>query len=149
VVTEAKRRVFVVLLGVLTVWPLVHYALSRRYHIDHWRFAGFAMYSRPAYQPSLQFAGVVDGQPLTQAALKAALGADAAEVDRFIARRRLWGDLLPPDALGRLVLDKVPGLGEVTITVVTAGMEPGEVSFSRFSRRYRCVRGPAGCVRLD
>ena len=150
-VTRTKERIFLGVLALLFLWPLAHYALARRYHIDHWRFSGFAMYARPSYTPKLEFAGLVGEQPLTPELLRTALGDQDARVDHFLARRRLWGDLEPPDALARLIFDRLPELSELTITIDTVGLEPGADYLSSSSRRYRCAPPRSGhpvCVSL-
>jgi hypothetical protein len=147
--TRVKQRIFFGALLCLVIWPLVHHGLSRRFHIDAWRFAGFAMYSRPANQVSLQFAGTVGDQPLSQSALRAALGDQASRVDQYQARRRLWGDLLPPDPVAALVFERLPELGSLTITVITTSMESGADRFTQLTRRYTCTRGGAACVARD
>ena len=45
--TRTKKKLFAAVLGLLALWPPLHFVLSRRYHFDHWRFSGFAMYARP------------------------------------------------------------------------------------------------------
>jgi hypothetical protein len=137
---RVKRRVFLGLLLFFLVWPLVHYALSRAYRINHWRFAGFAMYTRPAYQPSLLFSGVQAGQPLSQSDLRTALGADKARIDELVAARKMWGDLVTPDAIGRLILERMPALSELTISIATVGLEPGDDHFSFTVDRFECAR---------
>jgi hypothetical protein len=142
--TRVKERIFVAVLAVLVVWPLAHYALVRSQHIDQWRFCGFAMYCRPAYIPKLQFGGTIGDQPLSQDRLRAALGSESARVDRFIARRKLWGDLARPDDLASLILERIPELQSVTITLLSTGLEPGADYLSTSSSRYLCTR--AGCT---
>jgi hypothetical protein len=150
--TASKRRIFLGVLVLLVIWPLIHYGLARRYHINHWRFAGFAMYCRPAAVPKLGFAGMLGGRPLTPADLKAALGDDVDRVDAFIARRKLWGELERPDELGRLILERMPTLRDLRIVINTIALEPGDDYLSHRAERYRCaLPGPGGgpvCVRF-
>ena len=151
--TRVKQRVFLGALVLLLIWPLVHFALARRYHINHWRFAGFGMYTRPADLPRLSFAGRVGDRPLTPDLLRAALGDDSGQIDAFIARRKLWGELAGPEPVGRLILRRLPELGELTILVITIGLAPGDDYLSYSVDHYRCRRsrmaaGPA-CQRQD
>jgi len=139
--TRTKKRLFVVALAILTLWPLVHYALARRYHLDHWRFSGFAMYARPPYAPQVQFAGaVIDGRALSQDELRRSLGPEAHRVDDFIAARKLWGELESPEAVGRVILERLPRLPELSITVITVGLEPDADYLSFRARTYHCTR---------
>jgi hypothetical protein len=140
--TRAKRRLFLGVLVLLVIWPLVHHLLARRYHINHWRFAGFAMYSRPADAPRLSFSGRLGDGPLTPDALRAALGEDTRRIDDYLTERRLWGDLARPDALARLLFRRMPELSEVTITVVTVRLAPGDDYLSYSTARYPFTRVP-------
>ena len=127
-----KQRGFVAVIFLLIAWAPIHYALSRRYHIDHWRFAGFAMYARPPYQVSLRFS-------LLPAQIQSALGKDSARIDQWIQHRRLWGELAAPDEIAHLILERVD-VPALTITVVTDGMEPGDDVFTTNTREYRYSR---------
>jgi hypothetical protein len=138
--TGTKRRIALVVLALLFLWPPVHYALSRTYHLDHWRFSGFAMYTRPSDQPLIEFADTLANRPLDPARLRAALGQDVSRIDVFLARRKLWGDLARPDALARLILSRLPELAELTITIDTVGLAPGDDFLSYRASRYRCAR---------
>lgn len=150
--TRVKRRLILGVLALLVVWPLVHYGLSRRYHINHWRFAGFAMYTRPADQPRLAFSGRVGDRPLTPDALRAALGDEVDQVDAFVARRRLWGELAKPEDLGALILERMPDLRDLVVVINTLALEPGADYLSHRAERYRCVRpsapGDSVCTRF-
>lgn len=149
--TTTKRRLALVVLALLLLWPPVHYALSRAYHLDHWRFSGFAMYTRPTDQPLLEFADTLADRPLDPARLRSALGHDVTRIDAFVARRKLWGELARPDALARLILSRLPELAELTITIDTVGLAPGDDFLSYRASRYRCARpespGQAACAR--
>jgi len=134
--TRAKQRIFVAVLALLVVWPLVHFGLSRRYHINHWRFTGFAMYTRPPYVVRLQFSGRLPDGPLSPARLRDALGADASRVDGFVSERKLWGTLATPQSLGRLIQARLPDLRDLVITVVTIGLEGGDDYLSYSIDRY-------------
>lgn len=138
--TATKRKISLCVLALLCAWPLVHYALSRSCHIDHWRFSGFAMYTRPTDRPVLEVVGEVNGQPLSQPALAAALGKDASRIDEYLDHRRLWGELAPPDGLARLILARIPQLAEVTLYIDTITLRPGDDSLSTFTDRYLCAR---------
>ena len=126
--TTTKRRLALVVLALLLLWPPIHYALSRAYHLDHWRFSGFAMYTRPTDQPLLEFADTLAHRPLDPARLRSALGHDVTRIDAFVARRKLWGELARPDALARLILSRLPELAELTITIDTVGLRPATTS---------------------
>lgn len=149
--TRTKQRICFGVLIALLLWPMAHFALARRYHINHWRFAGFAMYTRPAYVPKLQFAGMIGDQPLTPALLQQALGESTRRIDGFLAARRLWGELESPAPIGRLILARIPELAELTILVITIGLEPGDDHLSYSVERWQCTRGPGsdrpGCAR--
>jgi hypothetical protein len=140
--TRAKQRLFFGVLVALIVWGFVHYGLVRRYGINHWRFAGFAMYTRPTPVPYLQFSGTLPDGPLTPARLRAALGEESTRVDDFIEARKLWGQLHPPDELARLIFRRLPELHELTITIFTVGLEPGDDYLSYTVDRREFGRSP-------
>jgi len=48
-----KRRVVFVALVVLAVWPGVQHVVTDAYQMNHWRFAGWAMYTKPSPMPVL------------------------------------------------------------------------------------------------
>lgn len=139
--SAVKQRIFFGALIVLTIWPLAHYALVRAYGINHWRFAGFAMYTRPGSIPKLGFSGRLhDGSPLTPARLKAALGKDAARIDEFVQRRKLWGDLASPESVGKLLFERLPELDKLTIVINTVTLGPLADYASYTSDYYDCTR---------
>jgi hypothetical protein len=79
----------------------------------------------------------VGGLRLTPAMLHAVLDSgDAQVIDRFLARRKLWGQLERPDAVAAMLQRRIPYLTDLTITVVTVGLAPGEDTFSSSVRRY-------------
>ena len=151
--TRIKRRIALGVLVLLVLWPLAHYALARHYHINHWRFAGFAMYTRPSDTPKLSFAGRLGDRPLTPADLRAALGEDTQRIDAFIEERRLWGTLASPEPLGRLILYRIPELSDLIILIITVGLEPGDDYLSYRVEHYRCQRmlmaSGSACRRQD
>jgi hypothetical protein len=146
--TKTKQRIFLAVLAFLFLWAPTHYFLARRYHINHLRFAGFAMYARPVYVPYLQFSGRLRAGPLTPSALYQALGDESTKLADFRRDRQLWGEFQRPDEIGRLIFERMPELRELTITITSVGLEPGDDYLSTSVDRYRCARPRPGPERV-
>jgi hypothetical protein len=140
--TRTKKRIFLGVLCAFLFWPFIHYAVVRRWHLDPWRFGGFAMYTRPPSTVTVRFSGRIGDRPLTPDVLRAALGAESSRVDELLRRRKLWGDLATPEDVARLALSRLPGLTQLVITLVTIDLEPGNDHLSYSVSRYGCARRP-------
>lgn len=53
-----KRRLVVAVLVALAIWPLLQFFAVRRFDVDAWKLAGFAMYSVPGPQHLVRVVGL-------------------------------------------------------------------------------------------
>ena len=100
---RAKQRITFIALLAFAIWPLVHRGLVARYDITPWKFMGFAMYCMPTVEPLVDVyahygerRAAIDPQPAHMRDLR-------REIMRFVTFRRVWGKLLPPDRIGKLM----------------------------------------------
>jgi hypothetical protein len=111
-----KQRLVAAALALLAVWPLAHAALVARYHIDPWRFFGWAMYSTPKLPVRISIyerrgdervrVAVDDLDPVLRKARQ-----------RLVNRRLRWGSLAPVDGFGRQLLAARPEAEVIEIDV--------------------------------
>ena len=140
--SPAKIRIVAAMLTAFTVWPLVHYQLVRRYGLDPWKFAGWAMYTSPTYMPKVEIFELRDGVRVKIPLIGARLAAAAATHERFRTEALRWGSLASTDALASQVR---VGLAtrepiEIVITRFFVDRESDRVSATRDSFFYP---GPA------
>jgi hypothetical protein len=130
--TETKRRVVFSVLCVFALWPLAHRGLVARYDLDPWRFFGWAMYCQPKLPLRVGIdawrAGVRLSVPETAAL--------ANERRRYLARRAVWGSLLPPDDLAQEVLDQAAA-DDVRIEVRRLVLDPATSRIVTREQVYR------------
>jgi hypothetical protein len=113
---RAKGWVLVAALAVLTVWPLLHTHLVRRYGLNPWKLGGWGMYAVPAILPSgMEILGRGEGEPFER------LSAPAAEILRagndVLARHRWLGRLTGTRPLAALVFAAQPAWTELRVVV--------------------------------
>jgi hypothetical protein len=99
--TMIRRRLVLVLLGFIALWPAVTLALQARWDVDPWKLMGFGMYATPARRLE-DFTLVVEvrrGERWEQVELA------SEEGTRFLARRRTWGRLASPEPMLRRLLE--------------------------------------------
>ena len=90
----ARARAVVVLLFLVAAWPYAHRVLVERYHLDPWRYFGFAMYCYPKSDVSVGF--FVPDQGGLRVVPRAAVPEDVErELRRYRNERRTDGSLEP------------------------------------------------------
>ena len=116
--TPFKKRIYWTLAILLLVWPWVQFGMVQQYHINPWRFFGWAMYAMPS--PGIRIAAV-DGKgqriDLTQQPLRGIS-------DAFSAKRMHYGDLFEPHDLADAILVAYPKMRSVSLDVSTIMLEP-------------------------
>ena len=122
-----KRVLVGVWLVAFALWPLAHFGLVRAYGLDPWKFAGWATFAAPVFQPNVV---------LFRIELHGAQTLDdiqAAKIDprewsedlrrvyrRYLTVRAEFGRLVaPPEQLGRKLLEEHGGTGMVLVVVQT------------------------------
>jgi hypothetical protein len=135
---STKRRLVTGLLVVLTIWPLVHLWLARRYRLSSWKAAGWGMYATPRFDNiGMEITGHPDGAAPVQLAAPTPEERDAAT--RFLESYRWLRDLTPRTTLVETVFATHPDWGEIEIAVFRPDMEAdtGMVRLVRASYRHR------------
>jgi len=113
-----KKRLVLVLLGIVLLWPLVHRALVAEYGLNPWKFFGFAMYCVPVVEPQVRL--FVDYgervEPLD------ASSPDFArlrlEMASFVHQRDLWGRVAEPDRVAAVVFELLTSAKAVEVEVI-------------------------------
>lgn len=140
----AKKRLGLVLLVAVALWPAVHYGLYRRYGIDPWKLCGFAMYTRPHAAHRLEVLEVRDGEARPLRVVSPTL---AAEADRLGRRRGALGELGSPDRLARMILAELPDVGHVRLVLHRVDFDCRSTRLDRVeSRSYDYERTGQGEV---
>lgn len=110
-----KRQVLTAGLIAFALWPLVQIALVHRFGVSPWKLAGWGMYSTPRIAPGI---GVLVQRGEEEPAPMTDVPADVLTACAEYAPKRLWlRDLAPPDAIGALILARLPAYERVTITI--------------------------------
>ena len=95
-----KRRLVMMLLISLAVWPLVHRTLVVRYDLNPWRLFGWAMYCTPIPRVDVGFVPERAGRPV-----ELSLPPDLrGEIQGFTRRSEALGQLADPRGLARTAL---------------------------------------------
>ena len=128
-----KRRLLVIWLVLFSLWPLGHHALVTHYRMNPWKLFGWAMYCVPNLPVRVELT-TLEGAPLAHR--------DGMEerIDAFIERRRILGELAPPDALAASVLESDPSLDGVEIAIERLELDPRTDTIVSDVRRYRFER---------
>ncbi len=123
---ELKKRLAIIALGIITLWPGLHFGLYQGFGIDPWKLFGWAMYTKPQEVQQLGVFELRDGPAarpggrLREVPLNA--GPIAAEVERLGVLRSSLGALQPMDSLGEMILAEQPDLPGVQIRVRRWGL---------------------------
>ena len=98
---RGKRRFAGIALFVFAVWPLVQYSMTQRYQVDPWKFAGWAMYTVPKFQPRIE-AFLLKNDRLEPVALGSTDFAAVGEaLEGLIYETTYLGELADFDSLAR------------------------------------------------
>lgn len=114
---RSKSTVLGVALVALTLWPLVHIGLVRRYGLSPWKLAGWGMYSAPRSRSLGMevFGRPAGGGPLVHLTNPPPAVRDAA--GPYLERHRWLHRLARPHALAAAIAAAEPGWDDVTIAV--------------------------------
>ena len=139
----AKRKIVFAGIAALFVWPIVHHLVTDHYVMNHWRFGGWSMYTKP---PPIVSVGVYTRNgtravPLQRVLARVPGGGEV--LSGFAARRKLWGSLQGPDALARAVFDGAPRLGGMQIYVRSVEFDGSSAMATYRTSLYECRRDPA------
>jgi hypothetical protein len=122
----ARTRAAVVMLALLAAWPYAHRVLVERYHLDPWRYFGFAMYCYPKNDVAVGFFVPVEGS--MRMLPRVAVPEDVERgLRRFRNERRARGSL-EPDAIAR-GLQEFLGVEELLVQVRQLHYDGDSASF--------------------
>ena len=125
-----KKRIYWALAVVLLVWPLLHFGMVQTYHMNAWRFFGWAMYSVP--YPVI-YLSVFDDKGFE---VDLNLPQNKKVADAFSADRVHYGDLLEPKELSSFLLSQNPAMKTVMVEVSTVFLDADTGSIKERKRRY-------------
>ncbi|MCC6766888.1 MAG: hypothetical protein IT293_19705 [Deltaproteobacteria bacterium] len=149
---RAKAAILGAALVALTLWPLAHIGLVRRYDVNPWKLAGWGMYSAPRSRSLGMevFGRPRGGGPLAHMAEPPPTVRD--EASRYLERHRWLRRLARPAALAAAVAAAEPGWDEITIAVFEPELDrtSGMIVLRALVHRYtRDVRGVAYAGEVD
>ncbi len=121
---QTKRKIVIVALVTLTIWPLVHHVAVRRLDLNPWHWFGWSMYATPprrirAHAISVPDGGKLDLQGLSRAEATRVLRA----YDEFSTRRIEYGDRVEPDEFARALFRAYPRERQIKISVQRLGLD--------------------------
>jgi len=115
--SKLKQIVVYAGLVLLTLWPLFHIGLVKRYDVNAWKLAGWGMYSVPQIPADVRILCHTPDDVGTYP-----LRTLRPEMEPLLHEFRLGrlglGTLVEPDRLARSLLDYYPAIDGVSIVVV-------------------------------
>ena len=129
-VPQWKKRIYGLVGAALVVWPLLQYGMVQTYHMNAWRFFGWAMYAVP--YPVIYL--VVHDDKNVEIDLSVPQVKPVA--DAFSAGRVHYGDLLEPQELSSFLLTEDTTRERVTIEVSTVFLDAESGSIKERKQRY-------------
>lgn len=141
---RGKSTVLGVALVALTLWPLVHIGLVRRYGLSPWKLAGWGMYSAPR---SRSLGMEVFGRPAGGGALVHMDRPPPAVRDAagpYLERHRWLHRLARPTALAAAIAAAEPGWDEITIAVFEPELDRRSGMIVMRALVHRYARSDAG-----
>ena len=115
---EAKERIVVLFLVVLTAWPPVQHLLIRMTDLSPWKFAAWSMYCVPSRSIRIAVISLEDGGQLPLDTLM-----EQGAYLEFINHRKALGRWAEPDGLARATFDLFPEVEGIEIIVEQAGVD--------------------------
>jgi hypothetical protein len=140
-----KGRIVVAALAVLTVWPLLHTHLVRRYGVNPWKLGGWGMYAVPAIPPSgMEIFGHRGTEPFER--LSAPSPELLAAGNAVLARHRWLGRLTPTRSLAERVFAERPAWTELRLVVHQPVLDrrTGMIENSEIVYQHRRAAGAGG-----
>ena len=98
-------------IGLLMVWPLLHFGLVRAYDMNPWKLGGLAMYTAPPESYGVDIYGYATGDRVNVSLSRT----DNALFGEFVHRSRVLGRLVSPRQLAEQLLS---GNSELDAVVV-------------------------------
>jgi hypothetical protein len=135
---QRKKKLLVLLLAIVTLWPLVHRRLVAEYGLNPWKFFGFAMYCVPSLTPQVRL-HVDYGERVEKLDVGARHFAKLRfELASFVQDRSMWGRLARPDEVGEAVLEVLTSIEGVEVEVIDAffDLETAKIAVERTRYAY-------------
>lgn len=141
---RSKSTVLGVALVALTLWPLVHIGLVRRYGLSPWKLAGWGMYAAPRSRSLGMevFGRPAGGGPLVHLTNPPPAVRDAA--GPYLERHRWLHRLACPHALAATIAAAEPGWDDITIAVFEPELDRANGMIVTRALVHRYVRGAEG-----
>ena len=146
---ETKKRIVLVWLMIMAVWPLVHRGLVVTYDISPWRFFGWAMYCVPKLDMRLDINHIHDGQPRELEFAGDFHKEVRHETRRYLNKRRIWGDFHFPDVLAYKIFEQRPEVQILEFVVHHPRLDTRTSYVVDRTRTYRYERSHAGWIRTE
>ena len=83
---ELKKRLAIIALGIITLWPGLHFGLYQGFGIDPWKLFGWAMYTKPQEVQQLGVFELRDGPAARPGGRLREVPLDAGPVAAAVAR---------------------------------------------------------------
>ncbi len=143
----AKRRLVMVALILLAIWPGAHYAIVQATDMSPWKGFGWAMYTRPSFPGTTRLTALdQESGQLATLNLRDLGPLSAREFTRFHARWRRLGRLADPTAAARRLLVERPTTRSLTVASTTQQLDERGYVEDR-TDRWLCERaGPTSAV---
>lgn len=114
---NTKRWVARVVIIILGVWPLCHFAITKSRGLEPWKLAGFAMYTVPRFSTQLRLFGVREGIPYALSGER--ISDETLETaSRYLILRRTLNPELAPDEVARQLFRDFPEYSDLLIEVI-------------------------------
>lgn len=138
---RGKRRFAGIALLVFAVWPLVQYSLTQRYQVDPWKFAGWAMYTVPKFEPRIE-AFLLKNDRLEPVALGSTDFAAVGEaLEEMVYETSYWGELADFDSLAREIRRAAGPESPIEIVVSRYFVDPNTAVLTANRQSYFYPRG--------
>jgi hypothetical protein len=134
-----QRAKNIFLSSIIIVWATAipaQYFVTDRFAMNHWKFAGFAMYTKPS--PSIFFNVHATDRELPLPELAQRIG--QSELVRFQRLRELWGEFYAPDRLGARIFEAYPQYSRISVYVNTVVLDAASGMPRHRADQYRCDR---------
>ena len=138
-----KRKIVLVGLVVVAVWPAAHYGLVRTLDLNPWHWFGWSMYTAPPRSLKVYPYSLHDRTSLSPDRLSPSSARRLKRVYDDFGRRRLeFGKRLPPTEFARALFRAFPGEDGIEINIQRLGLDPSSAMFVEIRRqRYEYHRG--------
>lgn len=136
---KTKRKLIINFLLILTIWPFIHFFLAYKFHINHWKFFGIAMYLTPTPYVEVEFSDI-KGKTFLDTN-KIFSKTNPKEYYKFLQHRTNWGYFYTPDKLANDILGSWRGLKGIKVYVHVAKFDSLNARPFIITDIYSCIRG--------